>query len=101
MSRSEEHTSELQSLTNLVCRLLLEKKKKTGRRTPHPAADKQTRPLRRRHQARTCPSTLPTGGQWDVGCARPEDRTGSRRHRHAGAPISTLAKTGAGKGVAT
>src|SRR5262249_56607661 len=25
--RSEEHTSELQSLTNLVCRLLLEKKK--------------------------------------------------------------------------
>src|SRR5258706_10862137 len=28
VSRSEEHTSELQSLTNLVCRLLLEKKKK-------------------------------------------------------------------------
>src|SRR5438046_4595523 len=29
MARSEEHTSELQSLTNLVCRLLLEKKNKT------------------------------------------------------------------------
>src|SRR5262249_61763106 len=29
--RSEEHTSELQSLTNLVCRLLLEKKKKTNK----------------------------------------------------------------------
>src|SRR5258706_9109079 len=28
LGRSEEHTSELQSLTNLVCRLLLEKKKK-------------------------------------------------------------------------
>src|SRR5437016_3721114 len=27
LRRSEEHTSELQSLTNLVCRLLLEKKK--------------------------------------------------------------------------
>src|SRR5438046_3975472 len=27
IERSEEHTSELQSLTNLVCRLLLEKKK--------------------------------------------------------------------------
>src|SRR5437016_10370852 len=27
VTRSEEHTSELQSLTNLVCRLLLEKKK--------------------------------------------------------------------------
>src|SRR5690606_39570733 len=29
--RSEEHTSELQSRENLVCRLLLEKKKKTHR----------------------------------------------------------------------
>src|SRR2546430_8142037 len=29
-SRSEEHTSELQSQSNLVCRLLLEKKKKTN-----------------------------------------------------------------------
>src|SRR2546427_2316573 len=28
-TRSEEHTSELQSQSNLVCRLLLEKKKKT------------------------------------------------------------------------
>src|SRR5262249_60374881 len=31
--RSEEHTSELQSLTNLVCRLLLEKKKKKNSNT--------------------------------------------------------------------
>src|SRR2546427_9269082 len=30
--RSEEHTSELQSQSNLVCRLLLEKKKKTRAR---------------------------------------------------------------------
>src|SRR5258706_8434872 len=30
--RSEEHTSELQSLTNLVCRLLLEKKKHSSER---------------------------------------------------------------------
>src|SRR5436309_14259716 len=29
-NRSEEHTSELQSRENLVCRLLLEKKKKTN-----------------------------------------------------------------------
>src|SRR2546426_1920023 len=29
-ARSEEHTSELQSPCNLVCRLLLEKKKATG-----------------------------------------------------------------------
>src|SRR5437016_10622550 len=30
-ARSEEHTSELQSLTNLVCRLLLEKQKRNQR----------------------------------------------------------------------
>src|SRR5256885_13243750 len=33
-SRSEEHTSELQSPCNLVCRLLLEKKKTTTRTSP-------------------------------------------------------------------
>src|SRR5438270_10184007 len=32
--RSEEHTSELQSQSNLVCRLLLEKKKKTQNKKP-------------------------------------------------------------------
>src|SRR5256886_9445337 len=31
--RSEEHTSELQSQSNLVCRLLLEKKKSTQQRS--------------------------------------------------------------------
>src|SRR2546430_10325028 len=30
LTRSEEHTSELQSQSNLVCRLLLEKKKQTS-----------------------------------------------------------------------
>src|SRR2546422_5145541 len=33
MARSEEHTSELQSRLHLVCRLLLEKKKKQQRQT--------------------------------------------------------------------
>src|SRR5258708_23751545 len=32
--RSEEHTSELQSPDHLVCRLLLEKKKKTNKQIP-------------------------------------------------------------------
>src|SRR5262249_59979785 len=35
VARSEEHTSELQSLTNLVCRLLLEKKKKNKNKTTY------------------------------------------------------------------
>src|SRR5688500_19648093 len=38
--RSEEHTSELQSPCNLVCRLLLEKKKKT-----HKSANEQKKML--------------------------------------------------------
>src|SRR3989440_9365437 len=43
-SRSEEHTSELQSRSDLVCRLLLEKKKKTTRNIQQvPINDKNTR----------------------------------------------------------
>src|SRR2546429_7286420 len=49
MARSEEHTSELQSRLHLVCRLLLEKKKKEPRRNPdnltnrHNRADRSTK----------------------------------------------------------
>src|SRR5690349_22331585 len=39
-SRSEEHTSELQSRRDLVCRLLLEKKKKKHKRYLHRINDK-------------------------------------------------------------
>src|SRR6478609_6254365 len=50
-ARSEEHTSELQSLAYLVCRLLLEKKKKIERRIARPdltnAARTRYRILRR------------------------------------------------------
>src|SRR5205814_7505152 len=35
LERSEEHTSELQSLRHLVCRLLLEKKKKKNTKDKH------------------------------------------------------------------
>src|SRR5688572_31294790 len=40
--RSEEHTSELQSQSNLVCRLLLEKKKKTLVNTHTPSNTEPT-----------------------------------------------------------
>src|SRR5260221_9972344 len=61
IARSEEHTSELQSHSDLVCRLLLEKKKRKPTRNPrititvnpnkppHP----QTTPLRRNLHNRT------------------------------------------------
>src|SRR2546430_4526092 len=49
-TRSEEHTSELQSQSNLVCRLLLEKKKQ------HPA--RPDRQLTGRRSATTLPLSL-------------------------------------------
>src|SRR3989442_7945708 len=47
LGRSEEHTSELQSRPHLVCRLLLEKKKKTQRAIPRmkPIATTASLPL--------------------------------------------------------
>src|SRR2546427_7394411 len=44
IDRSEEHTSELQSQSNLVCRLLLEKKKDDG--MTQPASDAPSPPQR-------------------------------------------------------
>src|SRR5436190_16965171 len=43
--RSEEHTSELQSHSDLVCRLLLEKKNRRGQSPPTPRAAAPIRPL--------------------------------------------------------
>src|SRR5256885_11894117 len=42
--RSEEHTSELQSPCNFVCRLLLEKKKRSNRHSAPPANGVQAPP---------------------------------------------------------
>src|SRR3989339_323135 len=44
-ARSEEHTSELQSLTNIVCRLLLEKKKKISCEFPTIEGSVETSPI--------------------------------------------------------
>src|SRR5438132_10492227 len=51
MERSEEHTSELQSHSDLVCRLLLEKKKQNGSERPLPPPPRQGRGRGRRHTA--------------------------------------------------
>src|SRR5205085_3743455 len=52
-ARSEEHTSELQSQSNLVCRLLLEKKKH------HPRQNRRQRPRARALQDLEPPDLLP------------------------------------------
>src|SRR2546430_13546790 len=44
--RSEEHTSELQSQSNLVCRLLLEKKKCYPSRLSSPSSARSSSPTR-------------------------------------------------------
>src|SRR2546430_10023976 len=49
-ARSEEHTSELQSQSNLVCRLLLEKKKIIMCRTVHDETQHSTTSHYRSHQ---------------------------------------------------
>src|SRR2546430_7709295 len=49
LARSEEHTSELQSQSNIVCRLLLEKKKQKN----------TTQPLHRYTEPRSTLATLP------------------------------------------
>src|SRR5256885_9022962 len=46
VQRSEEHTSELQSPCNLVCRLLLEKKNRSQRVHPCERDEAQERPFR-------------------------------------------------------
>src|SRR2546430_13513436 len=60
LSRSEEHTSELQSQSNLVCRLLLEKKKQKQQiptshvhRSEHPHLQSRTSCRRPEHQRHT------------------------------------------------
>src|SRR2546427_3413122 len=47
IARSEEHTSELQSQSNLVCRLLLEKKKNRNTRLKDRRRDTMIRRTRR------------------------------------------------------
>src|SRR5438874_7774119 len=49
-ARSEEHTSELQSRRDLVCRLLLEKKKKPNMPLPPPSNTARETPTTRTHQ---------------------------------------------------
>src|SRR5258708_31782150 len=57
VSRSEEHTSELQSPDHLVCRLLLEKKK-NGSHVPIPGQLRRCESLRKRNPGNDAPTLL-------------------------------------------
>src|SRR2546430_8218808 len=60
--RSEEHTSELQSQSNLVCRLLLEKKKDSQPLLFLPRYAVASQPLHAQCYPSRCEPTLPLGG---------------------------------------
>src|SRR5829696_6016325 len=70
--RSEEHTSELQSLTNLVCRLLLEKKK-ARRVRPYPAIHPAVHPRGPRRDRRGGGRVLVRPGGRDGAAVRRDD----------------------------
>src|SRR5258708_19627867 len=57
--RSEEHTSELQSPDHLVCRLLLEKKKKENEKTKDHDTDKHAAAPHKGNTHTTAPSISP------------------------------------------
>src|SRR5256885_12920075 len=59
LARSEEHTSELQSPCNLVCRLLLEKKNTGANESPQRRALNVTMSPHTPRRQTTAPSTLP------------------------------------------
>src|SRR5690554_7275234 len=58
-SRSEEHTSELQSRPHLVCRLLLEKKKSDRARSPFRRPARRLRPCSPSVHTRATAATSP------------------------------------------
>src|SRR2546430_2905364 len=73
VDRSEEHTSELQSQSNLVCRLLLEKKKKYIEHVPmSKICRKKARCSRSCGEVRAMRVRLSPA--WRLRCARPLNR---------------------------
>src|SRR5947209_13263042 len=73
--RSEEHTSELQSRQYLVCRLLLEKKKKITNYVPADNPDRSTGPVTRPLEKTSCARDIRLDRHHDaskIDCQSPE-----------------------------
>src|SRR5438046_6760821 len=83
IQRSEEHTSELQSLTNLVCRLLLEKKKKTTNTTQSSKKTTKKQKARPNNPDNQHPHTKRT-------ITPPTQTTSKTEHHNAQPPSPTL-----------
>src|SRR3989442_1604348 len=76
--RSEEHTSELQSRPHLVCRLLLEKKKKNHLQSPQPKPPERRPPRRRPLTTQQPPTRRPRSPPDKLHC-RTRGRDASRQ----------------------
>src|SRR5256886_6487633 len=79
--RSEEHTSELQSQSNLVCRLLLEKKKKSQNQTQHRGKKAVPAPVAPAHSERF--RSLPSSWSPYPNAQKPLSRDFTTRYHHA------------------
>src|SRR2546430_12720211 len=83
IGRSEEHTSELQSQSNIVCRLLLEKKQNTKTRGTRPRAARAVEPRRSRRPCAPAGGRCPPPGRTlPASCARRTPNTPSSTLRN-------------------
>src|SRR2546430_3741845 len=83
-ARSEEHTSELQSQSNLVCRLLLEKKKQTSHSSSPSTAAATSSTTTNVRPSCASSSVEPTERltRVSLGCMSMTTRTHAVRHLH-------------------
>src|SRR5258707_11529171 len=79
--RSEEHTSELQSRQYLVCRLLLEKKKKKTKLTIARISVTREAPVRRRRASRARCSDLRSSSETSMSAYDATTGSGTTAHR--------------------
>src|SRR5690348_17460718 len=82
MDRSEEHTSELQSPVHLVCRLLLEKKKRTQRGAGGEAQNTAQAPFDRHEYLTPRSHTSLNPLLLHTSCTTPPGRKSPPPHRH-------------------
>src|SRR5262245_62697018 len=83
MARSEEHTSELQSLRHLVCRLLLEKKKRPAHPQDNGRHERMHRTLKQQTALPALANLLQQQEQFD---ALADEYNAERPHETVGRP---------------
>src|SRR6266496_4396541 len=91
-ARSEEHTSELQSRRDLVCRLLLEKRTRSGPTSIHWPGTRRNRACPRAAPPRGPGPAHPAAGAGTRRCDATARRSDRAAGRHSGAPPRSVAR---------